>query len=152
MTQDAPTLKWLDWLTSAQQSDLDEIDAAVAAVEKEIAEKVGRLRGTLESLKQLRRVLEIKVNGPKPHKKHTKKARPVEPITAAPSANGDHNTLKLRMARLLGSQGPKTIHDIAAALNVDGRGLMPHARTDWFQRKEDGSYRLTEIGRKESGL
>jgi hypothetical protein len=79
-----PTL--LDLMARATAADLAEIDQQIAAKETELAEAEKRIGGELDALKQLRKVVDVKLNGKPARKKPERKAK--AGVSAASSGNG----------------------------------------------------------------
>jgi hypothetical protein len=124
-------------IDSATGADLDSVDEAIAALDRK-----------RESLAQVRKLIDIKLNGKPERKKPVRKA-------GAGGAAGSEVTLQRRrqLAVLLSKAAPLGRDVISQKIGVaPGAALHAVLSCEWFAVTGSGEYRLTELGRKENAL
>ncbi len=137
------------WLANATTADLAEIDQEIAKVQGEIDAVLAKHKGRLASLQSLRKVIDLKVNGAKERKKPTRKAASKSDVAIAQPSIVE---FRRKVAQILGTKGPMLANQIADYMDLpDGRAVGQRLNCDWFEPTSQG-YRLTPIGRRESGI
>lgn len=138
----------LELLGKATAADLAEIDQQIAEHQVEI-----------DKLWAVRKLIDVKVNG-KPERKAraTRKAGESKPsangVTSIPSGASSGELMINRrkaIAKLLGKEGPQRSGVICNRLDIPSGSITGVMNSDWFNLTDNG-YRLTEVGRKESGI
>jgi hypothetical protein len=145
----------VEFLSGLTAADLAEID-----------QQIQDLRRQLASLEAARRLIDLQVNGPPERKKGgpRKSPAPQTPAGNGPAANGAagapgvpaepgglRHERRLKIARLLGKEGPMAGAAIFNRLDIPLGSLTSVMSCDWFT-PTNGGYRLTEVGRREAGL
>ncbi len=87
MAKESPTL--LDMVNAATADDLAQIDQKITSAEADLSQTVAKAEAEIASLKSLRRVIDIKINGkPARKKREAKASSPGEPAAGASGSNG----------------------------------------------------------------
>jgi hypothetical protein len=120
----------LDALANATPDDLADVEHQMRDTEKKLG-----------SLKALRRVLSIKLNGKQPSQKKTARGRP----PATPVGGTDGRRLKVAMYLL--HSGPTRPAVIANSCDIPMGSITAVLDHEWFQKVPDGAA-LTVLGPK----
>lgn len=141
------------------QQLLDLLDKATAADLADIDQHIAEHQANIDRLSAVRKLIDIKVNG-KPE--HWTKRGPKKPkAAAAPSVNGVSAPpppagsimaeRRKAIAQLLGKEGPMSGMVICNRLGIPTGSMTAILTCEWFKQSSEG-YRLTELGRRESGI
>lgn len=136
-----PQTSLVDLLNKASASDLADIDQQIAAKQTELDEATKKIGGQLDSLKAIRKVLDLRINGKPARKKREPKSSPVNRL---PSVNGNgHGRAVDRdaagitvqsVAEILKSCGPCSPYTIAKKLGPPATDYL--VRTFLMQHKD----------------
>lgn len=108
-------MKLIECLEAAKPEDLEAVRAECAKLEKKLA-----------ALRQVEKLLDVQLNGPKEKKKRAPKA---------PGTNGAPVKTTLDLIRdYLSHSGPKSVKALAADLNVSAQTIYNNASHEWFDR------------------
>lgn len=131
----------MDLVSKATQPDIDLIDAKIAELDKEHA-----------SLMTVRKLLVEKVHGKKQRqaKKKTGTVATGGGNDSGPSESASDRCK--RIAKLLAVRGPLMANVIASELGLPSQGLHFTLGNAWFEKMDNGLYRLTAQGRRDSGV
>ena len=127
----------IDLLAKASAADLAKLDARIADKESELAAVAARIGGELESLKSLRKVIDVKLNGKPARKKPERKAKSAAATTfTQPSENG---TVRDRIYDYLSKQDrPVRPALIAVAVGCSEPSAYAAVKHEWFRKTPDG--------------
>lgn len=132
-------------LAGATAADMAEIDQQIAGVNARYDELLAAQKSELSSLKALRKLIDLRLNGPK----QRKAPKPRQPGGAPGGA-----MIKARrnaIARLLAREGAMPTMSIASRCDIPEGSIGAVLKCDWFLASSAG-YRLTDKGRQESGV
>lgn len=142
--------------TAAQLREL--IDKSSAEDLTEIDGEIAKAEAHLESLVTLRKVIDRKVNGKPEHwSKRAPKPKPVvsgggNGASDSPAERGAMlKDRRLNIAKIIAKEGPLPASAFVNRLQIPSGSITAVLQCDWFQQTANG-YRLTEVGRRETGL
>lgn len=133
MTKD----KTADALAVLQSLTLGDIDAQIQDVETRIREFCGPLEKQLDSLRQLRRVIDLRENG-KPARKPRDK--PVRTASSDASSGTSGGMIAQRARTYLLANGPMKVASLASALGVEYQSVYAVLTKSPFKKLNTGEY------------
>lgn len=129
-------MKLLDVLKGVTQNDLDEIDT-----------KINDLEGELDGLREVQKLVKVKLHGKPERKKPVRRARTPKDGDDG-DADGDAGyEKKAKIAAYLSERGASQIRDIAAGCGLPPQGLHNYLNCPYFTKSSQG-YHLTPEGRQ----
>lgn len=121
----------LDFLSAATAEDLAELDKQIASKQAELDALRDKMERELKPLTELRKLLELKVHGPKPRKTREPRAK-----KAAGETSGE--TIRDRVYTLLAKRGPMKPAMIIHELDVSDASVYQALKHEWFRKGDDG--------------
>lgn len=111
----------------------------LAAIDKELA----ALKTRLDSLKAVRRVAAIKINGRQKRKSPTPKAAP---------GGGGEGGVRGKILAYLAHVGAASVPSIASGIRDQPKNMYAPLNHEFFCKDADGLWKLTAAGRAAAGL
>lgn len=124
----------LEFLSAATADDLAELDKQIATKEAEIAELQATAEREIKPLTELKKLLELRINGPKPRKVRQAKGKPA----ASTKQPGDGDTIRERVYALLAKRGAMKPAMIIHELDVSDASVYMALKHEWFRKCDEG--------------
>lgn len=136
----------VDLLNKATAADLADIDQQIADKQSELDEATKQLITDLESLKAVRKVIDIRVNGkPARKKREPRKAAGDKGVSQSAASAPASSDLLARIIQIIHGCGPCTSYTISKKLGDTSEYLVRNAlikSKDKFTRNDDGTWEL----------